>query len=72
MRECDKLKMIEMLTRHELEWLISDWEPIPPGRESNLDMAIKFFSCGGFATWSDEELKTKFEMHFDPEEIENA
>jgi len=30
------------------------------------------FFLGGFVTWSDEELKTKFEMHFDPEEIENA
>ena len=68
----NRKQMIEMLTRHELEWLLSNWEPIPLERESNLDMAIKFFSCGGFVTWSDEELKTKFEMHFDPEEIENA
>jgi hypothetical protein len=67
--EMTRDQMIEKLTRQELEWLLSNWEPIPLGQESNLDMAIKFFSCGGFATWSDEKLKTKFEMHFDSEEI---
>ena len=72
MRKCDKLKMIEMLTRKRLEWLISDWEPTPPGRESNLDSAIKFFSCGGFVNWSDEELKNGIEIYGDSEEIENA
>ena len=68
----DRKQMIEMLTRQNLEWLLSNWEPTPPGRESNLELAIKFFSCGGFVNWSDEKLKTTFEMHFDPEETEDA
>lgn len=68
----DRQEMIDKLTRQELEWLLGDWQPTMPGIESNSNMAVKFFACGGFTTWSDERLKAKFEMHFDLEEEENA
>lgn len=43
-------QMIELLTRHELDWLVSNSE------EHYVKDATEFFALGGFTTYTDDEL----------------
>lgn len=43
-------QMIELLTRHELDWLVNNSE------EHYVKDATEFFALGGFTTYTDDEL----------------
>ena len=43
-------QMIELLTRHELYWLVNNSE------EHYVKDATEFFALGGFNTYTDDEL----------------
>ena len=43
-------EMIEILTRHELDWLVNNSE------EHYVKDATEFFAFGGYTTYTDDEL----------------
>jgi hypothetical protein len=51
----DRLEMIKALTRNDLEWLVDD------ATHENVQDAVDFYARGGYATYSDDKLKTLYE-----------
>ena len=52
----DRLEMLMVITRNELDWLVGG-----NATHEEMNNSVRFFAEGGFAKWNDEQIKKTFE-----------
>lgn len=51
----DRLEMLVVITRNELDWLIGG-----NANHEEINESVEFFAKGGFANWTDEQIEKNF------------
>lgn len=51
----DRLEMLKAITQNELDWLVGG-----NATHEEINHSVEFFAKGGFAIWTDEQIKKTF------------